>query len=147
MILFFLACLEPTSEILEPIPYGDPSIQRLSYECDEDAARWEFVAITDAWTSNGNIWLYSPPVLEKHPIYSVNSASDGTKDRLEITLNVVADWREASAGSSTQFHCDSFDDIGVRLYVYHPETSEAADCLTEGSEIEWTGSEAPDCTH
>ena len=67
MILMIFACLEPTSVMTEVIPYGDPDIEVLSYDCDPSTARWKFEATTDAWTANGNLWLYIDPVLEKLP--------------------------------------------------------------------------------
>ncbi|MEC8382383.1 MAG: hypothetical protein VXZ96_18775 [Myxococcota bacterium] len=145
MIVMLFACLEPKSIQTDVIPYGDPDIEEITYECDPSTARWTFEATTDAWTANGNIWLYIDPVLEKHPIYSINAAADGSADTLGLTLSVVADWRDASTGSSTQFQCADFDDLGLRLYVYHPETAEAADCETTGAEVDWDSSSAPSC--
>ena len=145
MILMLLACLEPKSAMTEVIPYGDPNIDVLSFDCDPSTARWSFEATTDAWTANGNLWLYIDPVLEKHPIYSVSAAADGSSDLLELKLSVVADWRDASPGSSTQFQCSDFDALGLRLYVYHPETAEAADCVTAGADVDWESSTAPSC--
>ena len=87
-MIYSFACLEPKSAMTEVIPYGDPDIDVLTYECDPSTARWSFEATTDACTANGNLWLHIDPVLEKHPIYSVSAASDGSSDLLEPQASV-----------------------------------------------------------
>jgi hypothetical protein len=90
----------------EPLHSDPPSISEIRWDCSSSDATWTFEVDTVNWTANGNLWLaQSDDYVEKHAIRSVSAAHDGSWDELSLELDIVADWRDASSGSSTAFFC------------------------------------------
>jgi hypothetical protein len=116
-----------------PFHDGTPSIISVSWSCNGDDATWTFEVETEGWTGGGTLWMAREAnTAEKHHIYSVSAASDGSADSLELELDVAEDWRDASPGSSTRWRCLDLDDISYLLTVSTPTGSETADCRTWG---------------
>lgn len=144
------ACLggQPPAGDTGEVPDRVPAIVEASVACDADDAVWSFVVETDAWTGNGQVALSTDGVyVERHTMYSVSAEADGSADRLELELDVVGDWRDASAGSSTAFNCQEPDLAGV-LRVFTRDGDDVADCRAFGEAperwAEWDASLACD---
>lgn len=74
--------------------------------CDTDNARWSFALTTTGWSGGGEVLMSRDgSYLEVHRLPSVEAAEDGSADRLELELTVVADWRDVETGSTTIFNC------------------------------------------
>lgn len=116
-----------------------PVLTSVTVDCDDHDATWAFAATTDAWTGNGQVVMsVDGAYVEKHPLDSVEAAADGSADRLSLDLEVIADWRDVSVGSSTAFNCDTPELSGV-LRVYTRDTGAVADCVAFGEAPErWT---------
>lgn len=85
-----------------------PNIVEATLRCDADDATWTLEILADAWTGGGvTSWTVDGEYVETHKVFSVVVAEDGTSDELLLSLSVVADWREAQAGSKTNFTCAS----------------------------------------
>ena len=116
---------------------GTPIITNLSWDCENEDALWTFVVYTDAWTGGGKLWMGDDEsTVETHKIYSAKAASDGTSDKLKLELEVVADWRDATNGSSTGWQCDEAEDLSYLLVVYDGTGSEVTDCRYWGTETD-----------
>ena len=88
MILLLLAC-RPDTDAPAPGPpfdYGTPAITDLDWSCSEEDAEWEFTVRTDAWTSNGELWMAEGELAEKHSIPSIGAEADGSGDKLRLRL-------------------------------------------------------------
>lgn len=133
-------CYVPTNVAPEDPVYAIPALVSVEVSCDAEDAEWSFIAEADAWTGNGQVLLSADgDYLERHDLYSASAAADGTSDRLELRLEVVADWRDAGPGSSTAFNCEAAGLAGV-LRVYERDRREVADCRAFGEEPErWSG--------
>ncbi len=121
----------------EPLHSDPPSISDIRWDCDSIDAIWSFEVDTLAWTANAELWMgQDTDYVERHAVRSTSAAHDGTWDQLALELDVVADWREASSGSSTAFFCNptTLEAISFRLAVYTPGTEEQADCRSWGAQ-------------
>jgi len=113
-----------------------PSIDNIRWDCSIDDATWTFEVDTVNWTANGKLWLAtSADYVEQHAVRSISAAHDGSWDQLSLELGIVADWRDASSGSSTAFLCDTatVESMGYRLAIYTPGSEELADCRSWGA--------------
>lgn len=131
-MLLLLACTGPAPSDSTLISNAVPVITTATVDCDRDAGRWSFAVTTDAWTGNGQVVLSADGVyVERHPMYSSKAAADGTSDRLELTLDVVPDWRDVALGDSTVFNCNTSALAGV-LRVWSRDGEDEADCRAFG---------------
>jgi hypothetical protein len=123
----------------EPLHSDPPSISEIRWDCSSSDATWTFEVDTVNWTANGNLWLaQSDDYVEKHAIRSVSAAHDGSWDELSLELDIVADWRDASSGSSTAFFCNEpvTQSLSFRVVVYTPGSEAEADCRSWGQDPE-----------
>jgi hypothetical protein len=129
MLLWLLACSSAQPPDVEPdIAAGPPTITSAAVICDVPSATWTFEVSSAGWTGNGDVrWSTDGVYLEAHPLYSVSAAADGSADRLELSLQVVADWRDAASGSRTAFNCEEPDLAGVLQ-----DGAQVADCRAFG---------------
>ena len=123
-----------------------PAITAFDAACDEADATWSFNLETDGWTGNGRVTLSTDgDYVEKHVIYSVESAADGAWDRLSLDLTVVPDWRDVTLGASTAFNCSAPALTGL-VQVWTRDGSATGDCITFGDTPErWAEWAAPGC--
>ncbi|MFZ5477789.1 MAG: hypothetical protein ACOZNI_13520 [Myxococcota bacterium] len=135
MWILLAACAVPDSrKPPERLDTPVPALVEASVACDDVEARWTVRAVTDAWTGNGDVWLSKDGVyVETHPLTSSEAEWDGSRDTLELTLSVKADWRDVSEGSSTAFNCDEPGLAGV-LRVFTRTGAEVADCRAFGED-------------
>ncbi len=120
----------------QPLYDEPPLITAIQYACSVEDEQWTFELQTDAWTANGHLWLATAAdYVEKHAIRSVSAAADGSGDELSLELDIVADWRDASSGSSTAFLCDDsvLDAMSYRVVVYTPGSEDESDCRSWGA--------------
>lgn len=120
----------------QPLYSDTPSIRTIAWDCSRDDQTWTLEVTTEHWTANGTLWMAKDTdYLEQHAVRSESAAWDGSSDQLSLELDIVADWREASSGSSTAFGCDSVthEAINLRLVVYTPGSEEVGDCRSWGS--------------
>lgn len=140
-MLLVVACApDPTdARATSDIALAAPNITDASVACDADDAEWIFRADADAWTGNGQVVLSADgDYVERHTLYSTAAAADGSSDSLQLTLDVEADWRDVSSGSSTLFNCGAAE-LGGILRIYTRDGSEQADCRVFGaSPGRWT---------
>ena len=116
---------------------GTPIITDLSSDCENEDALWTFVVQTDAWTGGGKLWMGDDEsTVEAHKIYSAKAASDGSSDKLKLELEIVADWRDATNGSSTGWQCDESEELSYLLVVYESTGNEVTDCRYWGSQTD-----------
>ena len=114
--------------------YADPEITAASVECDPERPRWTFDVTASAWTGNGQVLLSADgSYIERHRLDSISAEADGSTDQLQLKLDVVADWRDVSEGSTTVFNCDEpFLDGVIRVYS---RTGDAVtDCRAFGTD-------------
>lgn len=138
--LVLLACSIKTHSVADsvaPVSDDPPQITAITWSCDIDAASWAFDVSTARWTGGGRVWLsQGGDPTEYHSAPSVRAAADGSTDALSLDLDVVADWRYASSGSSTRFRCDQEALLSFMVTVYTADGSEVADCRTWGASPE-----------
>jgi len=138
VILFLLACGGPSlldSADLGPFFAADPVIDTIDFECDEDAEAWTFVVRTQGWTGGGWLWMGKTVAdAESHKIGSVGAAADGSTDKLKLKLKISADWRDASANSSTRWLCSDLDALSMMTTVYDPKADHVVDCRAWGAD-------------
>jgi hypothetical protein len=104
--------------------------------CDDEGGEWTVVVTTDAWTGNGQVLLSTDGAyVERHPLYSRSAAADGSADELGLTLAVVPDWRDVTAGTSTYFNCLARDLTGI-VRVFTRDGTAQADCRAFGADPE-----------
>ncbi len=136
MILSLLACLGNAElQPAEPGPLFEeaPVIQTLEWSCDPAESEWSFDIHTDHWTGGGWIWMgKSSTNAEAHRIKSVEAAADGSKDRLVLRLDIEADWRDASRGSSTRWMCSDVPQLSFLATVYDARANDVEDCRVWG---------------
>lgn len=121
----------------EPLHSDPPTISDIRWDCSSTDATWSFEVDTVNWTANGALWLVvDTDYVEQHAVRSTSAAQDGSWDQLALSLDIVADWRDASSGSSTAFFCNppTTETISFRLVVYTPGSEEAADCRSWGAQ-------------
>jgi hypothetical protein len=148
MILLLLSC-RPATDALppsDPFVYGTPEITELEWSCNEEEAQWEFVVSTDAWTSNGELWMAAGELAEKHDIVSVGATADGSADKLRLRLDVVPDWRDAEPGSTTRWPCSDVERLSFLLWIHHPQSGNGTDCRFWGTPIWESVADVPECS-
>jgi hypothetical protein len=134
MLLLLLACPSTPSSFPDEKSPGPPSIVTAGYRCDSLTARWNFLVDTDAWTGNGQVVLSDDgDYIEVHPLRSIEAAADGSSDRLELTLTVVADWRDVNPGSTTAFNCQEPGLAGL-IRVFATDGQTPTDCRIFGED-------------
>lgn len=147
MLLALLACAAPPVDTgRAAIEYTSPAITAASAECDTYEPGWTFEVATDAWTGNGQVYLSADGAyVERHPMYTVGAAYDGTADALRLELGVAADFRDVVAGSTTVFNCSAAALTGV-IQVFERDGRTVADCRAFGEAPErwkeWSASVA-----
>jgi hypothetical protein len=84
---------------------------------------------------------------EAHDMLSSSAASDGSSDELELELDIVADWRDASEGSSTRWLCSDEGDLSFQISIHGSDGTDDVDCRTWGKNTSiWSDLEgAPLC--
>ena len=113
---------------------AEAEIKEISVLCEDE--QWTLTVDTDAWTSNGTVWLAQDlNRYERHPLYSIGAAEDGSSDSLKLTLRILPDWRDFVAGESTGWLCSEQDDFSVAIMVYHGESNQPSDCVYWGEDI------------
>ena len=147
-MLLLLACSlahDDSGEI--EVPDDPPVIATASVECDPDDAKWRVDLTTEHWTGGGRLWFSTDgDYVEDHRIDSVEAEGDGSADRLELDLSIVADWTDASGGSSTVFNCGVPELTGF-LAVYDRDGTTVADCRVLGDAPErWADWKVGTCT-
>lgn len=149
MLLALLACAAPPIDTgRTPIEYVSPAITVASAACDPNDPGWTFEVATDAWTGNGQVYLSADGAyVERHPMYTVGAAYDGTSDALRLVLGIAVDFRDVVAGSTTVFNCNAEALTGV-LQVFERDGRTVADCRAFGEAPErwkeWSASVACD---
>ena len=150
-MLLFTGCSSPTLQPTKLPPnfeFTDPSITSIQWECQKEQGIWSFSIETEGWTSNGQIWLtQGGESTEKHKIFSAEAAADGSHDRLELELEIAADWREAAPGESTRWQCYEESSLSFLGLVFHPKTLENIDCRYWGAENWSEIMSSPSCAH
>ena len=141
-------CAQPEVDSGFPEPADtSPRITEATVSCDGDAGKWAFDVHTDAWTGGGTLWMSTDGVyVEKSSLGSVAAAEDGSADELKLSLTVVSDFGEVSAGSSTVFNCGTSGVEG--LFVVKTRTGDAwSDCRVFGDDAGvWTDWSIATCT-
>lgn len=144
-LVLLCGCAPLGQDTGRPAPsWEDPVIVEATAACDVAAARWSFEVATEGWTGNGQVLLSADgSYIEKHPLYSVGAAADGSTDELALGLAVVRDFRDVVVGTSTAFNCDAVGLTGV-IRVYDRAGDRVADCRAFGASperwAEWDGS-------
>lgn len=138
MILLGLlwACLpKGQAEAGQPDAVGEdpPTIAAITWGCDVDSATWSFRIDTVHWSGGAWLWMArDADTVERHTVYSQSAAADGSTDQLGVELDVVADWRDAVAGSSTRFPCADQDELAYQVTIYDRQGAQATDCRRWG---------------
>ena len=87
---------------------------------------------TERWTGGGTMWMsIDGTYVEAHEVLSVEAEGDGSADRLELKLSFVADFQDASPGSSTAFNCGTPGLQGL-VVIYGRDGESVADCRVFG---------------
>ncbi|MFT4974482.1 MAG: hypothetical protein ACI8S6_000365 [Myxococcota bacterium] len=134
-ILSLVGCLGAAPGSLPPDPLDgpDPSITGVRWSCDVEQALWRFTIEADAWTGGGLIWIARDATLyEEHLIRSVSAEADGSADELALELSIVADWRDASAGSSTRWRCSEEATLSFQAAIFETTGEQQTDCRRWG---------------
>jgi hypothetical protein len=114
---------------------GEPTITALTWGCVVEDSEWLFNITTDHWTGGGRIYMTDDlTVIEEHRVRSVGAEADGSADALELSLDVVSDWRDASASSSTRWRCDDLDRLTFLATVFTPDGDSRSDCRVWGAD-------------
>lgn len=129
------ACIAPVpgEPAADPLDGPPPAITAVTWACDAESSRWDFSIVADAWTGGGRIWLARGDVYEEHRIRSVEAKANGSQDTLELELSIVADWRDASSGSSTRWRCTDEPSLTFQAAVFEVTGEETVDCRTWGA--------------
>jgi hypothetical protein len=103
------------SETITPIT--SPSLLTTSLLCDEKDEVWRLLATTDSWIGSAELLLSTDGVeIEQHPAYSVGADINGLADELDLTLDIIADWRDVEEGDTTAFLCTQEPAGLLRVY-------------------------------
>ena len=150
MILLLAACITnaPGSVAPDPLDGDDPRITEVSWACVVEDSAWYFTVSADAWTGGGRIFLARDAGrYEEHRIRSTSAAADGSADTLELSLAIVADWRDASSGTSTGWRCDDEGALSFQATVFETTGESLTDCRTWGAQPDLWSSIEPvaDC--
>ncbi|MBM4365780.1 MAG: hypothetical protein FJ102_06160 [Deltaproteobacteria bacterium] len=134
-MFLFLACSLAHDDTATYVEEAEaPEISSAKVSCDVDDAEWQVDVATENWTGGGRLWLSTDgEYIEDHGIDSVEAEGDGSADRLELDLDIVADWTEASGGSSTVFNCGTPGLAGF-LAIFARDGDTVADCRAFGEE-------------
>ena len=118
MLLALLACAAPPVDTgREPIEYPSPTITAATAEGDPNEPGWTFEVATDAWTGNGQVYLSADGAyVERHPMYTVGAAYDGSADALRLELGVAADFRDVGEGRMRRVYRLT-DAVGRAVYA------------------------------
>ncbi|HJN73961.1 MAG TPA: hypothetical protein QGF58_08525 [Myxococcota bacterium] len=155
MLLALSGCLAPhvsPDDSAGAFSYEGPTtITSLEGGCSVEDDTWSLVVETEGWTSGG-LWSLTADAhrVEAHEIESVEAAADGAWDRLELSLDIVADPRDAEEGKTSAWLCDGSTEANMawRVMVSDPETGEKTDCATWGAEIDWNAiASYSECDH
>lgn len=141
--LLLFACLGPSSSDsdLPAFQLTVPTLETVTVVCDVDAATWTAKAHATSWTGGGRLLLTrGDDYFEAHAVNAIRSAADGSSEDLRLEIDVVDDWREQGAGSSTVFGCAPA--TSWRFLLYDLE-GEAVDCREQGLDL--FPERAPDC--
>jgi hypothetical protein len=131
---WFLSCSEGLQDSAQQsFTLHSPKITEVEWVCEDDL--WTILVTTEGWTGNGTLWLGTTERYERHPLYSIQAAPDGSADLLRIRLEATPDWRDAQAGQRTGFQCVEQTRISGMLMVLDPSSLDPADCYT------WVGEE------
>ena len=145
MILLVLACTTEQNASGQEGPFfdGAPRITALTWGCEVEDSEWRFALTTEHWTGGGRLYMTDDlTVTEEHRIRSEGAQPDGSADTLELELDIVADWRDASAGSSTRWRCDDLDRLTFLAVVYTPDGDSRSDCRVWGADpLLWDGTD------
>jgi len=107
-----------------------PEISASELYCDVDAAKWELEVEATSWTGGGStVWTVDGVYTETHRVNSFSAAADGSEDLLKLSLNIVADWREAKNGSATTFVCAADPNV---VFVLKDTDGAVVDCAAYG---------------
>ena len=122
LTLLFAGCapLSPVYPSESTAPVNPPNLISTSLNCDEKKEEWELLATTSSWIGSAELLLSTDGVqIEQHPAYSVGADMDGQGDELDLTLSIIADWRDVEEGDSTAYLCVQ-EPVGL-LRVYSVE--------------------------
>ena len=138
VLLFLSACITPgTTTLPDPLSGDVPQIAAVRWACDTERSEWLFTIQADAWTGGGTAWIArDADRYEEHRVRSVKAAADGSSDTLELELDVVADWRDASPGSSTAWRCSDAASLTFQVAINEISGNDQADCRTWGADPE-----------
>lgn len=141
MVLFLAAACVPRNNLPDPDqgPFydGDPVISSLSWECDAKASRWRVELETERWTNGGRYYMArDADTIERHNVPSIEADGEGAWDELRLTLDIVADFRDASPSSSTAYLCSDIDALSYLVTIQAPDGSGRTDCRTWGADPE-----------
>jgi len=131
-ILLFSACIRPGSgeDTFVDEQLSPPAIDSFDVSCDVDAAKWTIDVMASSWTTGGEVLLTVDGIYaELHDVTSQQVAADGSSDHLSLTMNIVADWREATGNAQTAFLCA--DDPALRFVIYDLD-GKISDCRNWG---------------
>ena len=136
MLLLLLACTTGAHlDTADPGPFfeADPVIDSVEFGCSEEDEEWTFVVRTTGWTGGGWVWMGTDPDnAEGHRIVSVSAAADGSTDKLKLTLDIKADWREATRSKSSRWLCSDLDTLSFMTTAYDPRGEGVVDCRSWG---------------
>ena len=109
-----------------------------------DKAEWRLRIEATSWSGGGRMyWTPEGSYFEDHRVRSREAAADGSSDRLELDLDIVGDWREATQGVSTALRCTDDPDF---LFVLRDLDDDDADCWHLGPGlVDWFAVADPDC--
>ncbi|MCP4810618.1 MAG: hypothetical protein GY913_33175 [Proteobacteria bacterium] len=135
-----LACwTPPAGDTSAPAEDVAVSIQSVDWDCSADDDQWTFAVETTGWTDGGLLAMTADARrVEAHEMLSVEAAVDGSWDRLELELDIVADTSDAEDGKSSAWLCDArtLDELAFRLSVSE-RTGGTIDCRVWGVETDW----------
>lgn len=148
VLLVLLGCVTSAPDTgVGDVPSTPPTITDITLGCAGESGKWTIDVVTDAWSGGGSLYLSRDGAyVEEHPIYSVESAVDGTMDHLKATLALAADVQDVHEGSSTAFNCGTPDLEG--LFVLRDRAgSQITDCRDFGPDpSSWTTWGIGECT-
>lgn len=139
MLLVLLACADaPASP--DSFYAGPTAITAVTPACDAGSDKRTLAVTTQGWTA-GALWSMTTDShrVEAHPLVSTSADPAGAWDELLLELEVVADPRDVSPGSSTAYLCDAATDqaLSARLVIYDAVTEEVVDCRLWGRILDW----------
>lgn len=125
----------PGSPPVDPLDGPAPRLVSVALACDVDTATWTATLEADAWTGGGVLYMgLDADTLEEHRMRSVEASAEGDADLLEMTLSIVADWRDAAPGGSTRWRCADEPDLSFQAAIYEVRGEELVDCRFWGAD-------------